>query len=276
MRRFVVLILCLSVFVGIYSPVSARAAKIVDDAGLLTEKEVSALDERARELAEKYDIDVVIVTLQTLNEKNCEAYADDYYDENGYGIGSDYSGVLLLLSMEYRDWAISTTGKAILALPDSSIQSVFSDISPFLSENAYYLAFNRYMDALEACFEAYVSGVPIEESTYNSGEVGVTEETPIRLKQYTKRIGIAFLIGIVAALVSLLIMRSKMNTVKPQTGAQSYIKSGTYSLEKQQDIFLYSQVRKVRRLEITASSGSGSSVHRSSSGRSHGGGHGKF
>ena len=276
MRRFVVLILCLSVFVGIYSPVSARAAKIVDDAGLLTEKEVSALDERARELAEKYDIDVVIVTLQTLNEKNCEAYADDYYDENGYGIGSDYSGVLLLLSMEYRDWAISTTGKAILALPDSSIQSVFSDISPFLSENAYYLAFNRYMDALEACFEAYVSGVPIEESTYNSGEVGVTEETPIRLNQYAKRIGFAFLIGIVAALVSLLIMRSKMNTVKPQTGAQSYIKSGTYSLEKQQDIFLYSQVRKVRRSETTASSGSGSSVHRSSSGRSHGGGHGKF
>ena len=276
MRRFVVLILCLSVFVGIYSPVSARAAKIVDDAGLLAEKEESALDERARELAEKYDIDVVIVTLQTLNEKNCEAYADDYYDENGYGIGSDYSGVLLLLSMEYRDWAISTTGKAISALPDSSIQSVFSDISPFLSENAYYLAFNRYMDALEACFEAYVSGVPIEESTYNSGEVGVTEETPIRLKQYAKRIGFAFLIGIVAALVSLLIMRSKMNTVKPQTGAQSYIKSGTYSLEKQQDIFLYSQVRKVRRSETTASSGSGSSVHRSSSGRSHGGGHGKF
>ena len=277
MRRLVIILLCFAVFTGIYRSVFAREARIVDDAGLLTEKEVSALDERARELTEKYDVDVVIVTVQTLNGKNCEAYADDYYDENGYGIGSDYSGILLLFSMEYRDWAISTTGKAISVLSDSGIQSVFSAISPFLSENAYYLAFNSYMDALEAYFEAYNAGIPIEEFVNNSTEADATKgTTQIRLKQYTKRIGIAFLIGIVVALISLLIMRSKMNTVKHQIGAQSYIKSDTYSLEKQQDIFLYSQVRKVRRSENNSSSSGESSVHRSSSGRSHGGGHGKF
>jgi uncharacterized membrane protein YgcG len=65
-----------------------------------------------------------------------------------------------------------------------------------------------------------------------------------------------------------------MNTAKAQHGASSYILKNTYKVGLQQDIFLYSQLRKVRKSENSTSGGS--SVHSSSGGRSHGGGHGKF
>ena len=76
-----------------------------------------------------------------------------------------------------------------------------------------------------------------------------------------------------------MIMRGQMNTAKAQHGASSYMLKNTYKVGMQQDIFLYSQLRKVRKSENSSAGGhggSGSSVHHSSSGRSHGGGHGKF
>lgn len=290
MKRWILLSLCLVILISSSLSVSASPPKIVDDAGLLTDGEATKLEEKARMLADTYEMDVVIVTVWSLDGKSSESYADDYFDYNGYGIGDDYSGVLLLLSMEYRDWAISTTGEAIYALTDYGIQSVFSSISSYLSEDKYYLAFSSYLDALEPYFQAYDADDPIDGTTgsYNGPGTYVpgTEDEIVYypqqsdLSQTVKQFLIALVIGAVVAAVVLLIMRSRMNTVKPQKGARSYMMPGSYSLNRQQDLFLYSQLRKVRRSENNSSSrgghGGGSSIHRSSSGRSHGGGHGKF
>lgn len=95
------------------------------------------MEEKAQALADAYRIDVVIVTVWSLDGKSSEAYADDFFDGNGYGYGQGNSGVLLLLAMEYRDWAISTCGDGIYALTDYGIESVFSQIAGSLSEDAY-------------------------------------------------------------------------------------------------------------------------------------------
>lgn len=285
MKRILLIFLSLILLLGTPLSVFAAEQKIVDDAGLLSETEREDLESIARQLSERYSVDVVIVTINSLNGKTSESYADDYYDDNGYGYGNDYSGILLLLSMEYRDWAISTCGEGIYALTDYSVQDVFSQISGYLSQDLYYLAFSTYLDALKPYLDAYRSGKPID------GDIGDYEGPGIYIPGtqdnvhyfeptrdflwYIKRIGIAFAIGLVVALIVLLILRSQMNTAKPQRGAASYLLPGSYRVELQRDIFLYSQVRKVRKTE-NSSSGGGSSVHRSSSGRSHGGGHGKF
>ena len=90
---------------------------------------------------------------------------------------------------------------------------------------------------------------------------------------------LSLVIGVVVAAVSVLIMRASMNTKRMQYSASDYMNPGSFHLRTQQDIFLYSNVTKVRRQENNNSSGGGgggSSVHTSSSGRSHGGGGGKF
>jgi len=285
MKRITILIL--SVVLVLSFPLHAFASepKIVDDAGLLSDNEVHLLEEKTRNLSNSYDMDVVIVTANSLNGKTSEAYADDYFDDNGYGIGSDYSGVLLLLSTEYKDWAISTCAETIYALTDYGVEAVFSEIAPYLANDQYYQAFDVYLDALEPYFIAYHSGAPLDGEVHKYEGPGsyesATQEDILRYPEknaswYLKKFMISLAIGAVIALIVLLIMRANMNTARRQHGAGTYMRSGSYHLNLHLDLFLYSQVRKVRRQTESSGSSGGSSVHRSSSGRSHGGGHGKF
>lgn len=287
MKRVITTILCLILI--LVHPVSAYASlpRIVDNADLLTADEEMYLENKAAHLADTYQMDVVIVTVYSLEGKSSEAYADDYFDYNGYGIGSDYSGVLLLLSMEYRDWAISTCGETIYALTDYGIQDVFYSISGYLSEDRYFDAFDAYLDALDPYFAAYADSSPIDgyyegydgPGTYIPGtqeDIVYYDEQPRNLSWYLKKFFIALIIGVIAAGVTLLIMRGQMNTARAQRDAANYTKNGSARITRHQDMFLYSRTQRTRRQESSSGGGGGSSVHRSSSGRSHGGGHGKF
>lgn len=288
MKKFLSVLICLALLFFSSFPVLAAPLKIVDDAGLLTAEQITRLEAKAQTLSEKYQIDLVIVTVWSLDGKTSEAYADDYFDYNGYGIGNDRSGVLLLLAMEYRDWAISTCGQTIHALTDHVIQSVFSAISGYLADDEYYLAFDAYLDALVTYLKNYANGTPIDDFASSYTGPGIyTPGAQDEVIYYDEETGfhwswekflIALVMGIITAGVTLLIMVRQMNTARKQQSADSYMKSGSYALNQQSDLFLYSQVRKVRRSENTSSGhhGGGSSVHRSSNGRSHGGGHGKF
>lgn len=46
---------------------------------------------------------MIIVTVDSLNGKTVEEYADDYYDDNGYGYGENNSGILFLVAMDDRE-----------------------------------------------------------------------------------------------------------------------------------------------------------------------------
>ena len=287
MKKFLALILSLFVLIPLPVYASTSLPRIIDHADLLTTDEEVYLEEKAQRLSAAYAMDVVILTVDSLGGTNSEEYADDYFDENGYGIGDDYSGVLFLLSMEYRDWAISTCGEAIYALTDYSVQQVFYETAEYLSENRYFEAFNAYLDALEPYFSAYRRGKPIDGNIGNYDGPGVfipgtaddiiyyDEQVQRNFGWYLKKFLLSLLIGVIMAGIALLIMRSKMNTAKAQRDAGSYVSDGAAKIIGHRDIFLYSNVKKTRK-EQSNSSGGGSSVHMSSGGRSHGGGHGKF
>ena len=276
MRKLTIFLLCLLLVCPVLTA-SAQNPHIIDDAGLLWSGEISLLEQQAQAITDEYGMDVVILTVNSTHGTYIETFADDFYDRNGYGIGSSYSGVLLVLSMDTREWAISTCGNAIYAITDYGIEQLFEEMAWHLSEDDYYKAFEAYLTALPYYFEAYENGAPIDgwAGNYNgpgSVQTGTREET---VYYETKpNYLLAPLIGLVAAAIIILIMRSLMNTKRPQRSAVNYLVSGTDHLWHR-DIYLYSQVRKVRRQQ-QSSGGGGSSVHRSSGGRSHGGGHGRF
>ena len=95
-------------------------AYVVDDAGLLTDSEENSLNETLKEISNRQSCQVVVVTTNSLDGKSAEAYADDYYDYNGYG----KDGILLLVSMEDRDYGISTCGYATEAFTDAGINYI--------------------------------------------------------------------------------------------------------------------------------------------------------
>lgn len=284
MKRKWRFLFCVLLLLGFVLPVAAQQGRILDNANLLSEAEASMLEERAQDLTDAYEMDVIILTVDTLGGKSAEAYADDYYDEHGYGVGSDHSGVLLLLAMDTREWAISTCGDAIYALTDYGIESIFSEIAGDLSDDDYYHAFSKYLDELDIYFDAYLDGEPIDGySRYgndaDSYQPGTQEEVVYYERRGLSPFQIVLSLGIGAAVsaVVVLVMRGQMSTVKQQHGAVSYLRTGTYALQRRQDFFLYANVSKTRKAENSSGGhGGGSSVHHSSGGSRHGGGHGRF
>lgn len=267
----ILLCICLIGTLILGATAASEFSLVEDNSGLLTSEERTALEQKAGELSRTYQMDVVIITIDALDGTTIEVLADDLYDNRGYGYGSDHSGLLFLLDMNHREWYISTCGKAITAFSDYGLDCLGELVVPYLSSGDYYTAFNVYLDALPAYFDAYEAGEPID----------------IYYEEESKPLVIVFLgsllVGAVAAGIAVLIMRSSMNTKRRQHSAQSYLKPGSFDLRTRRDLFLYSRTTKVRRQENSSSGGSsssrsrgGSSVHRSSSGRSHGGRGGKF
>ncbi len=246
------LVLCLILTLPLAASALDPIQRFTDRANLVPDS--NDLEYRLSVISQKYQMEVAILTVDTLDGKSAMAYADDYYDSQGYGWGTKNSGLLLLIAMDEREWAVSTCGNAIRAVTDNEIDNIISNISGKLSAGAYYDAFDAFLDQIEAEYQAFT-----DENTLDAGDI-------------IFRFVIALVIGAAIAGVALLIMRSKMNTAKQQSGAGSYIIDSTYDLFRCQDIFLYSRTTKTRKAENS----SGSGTHRSSSGRSHGGRSGRF
>lgn len=288
-RNVFSLLLCLFLIGPLVQLASASSAlpMIIDDASLLSDEEQTDLEDKAQSLRATYKMDVVILTVDTLNGKSAQNYADDYYDENGYGYGNDYSGLLFLLAMEEREWYISTCGEAVYAFTDYGLDQLGDLVVSYLSSGDYYNGFTAYLDALSGYFEKYSAGYPLDgycDSYYNADSYDPRSREEIVYYEPAHQINVilSVVIGVISATVAILIMRGSMNTRRRQYSAESYLKNGSFNLHTHQDMFLYSHVSKVRRQENNGGShgnrhgGGGSHVHRSSSGRSHGGRGGKF
>ena len=270
MKRLTVLLVVLMM---VFLPVSyaAEPDRVADMAGLLTSLEEDELRGQIADIAGEYQFDAVIVTADSLNGKTAQEYADDYFDYNGYGYGEDYDGVLLLISMEYRDWAISTCGRGQEVFTAYGLDRIRDAIVPYLSQGQYYSAFERFLDMTQDyLYEAEVN-TPYDTNNRPGEEIVQEREETNWL---TVVLG-CLIVGLAAALIVTGVMKSKLKSVRPQTDARQY--AGNFDVTLANDLFLYRTVSRTARPERNSSSGGGgSSRHTSSSGRSHGGSSGKF
>lgn len=277
MKKRVFAILCLLLLI-LPLPILAEEAKplVVDNAGLFSPEEKDSLTIQAQALGDTYHMDVVILTTNTLSGKRPQDYADDYYDDMGYGQGSNASGMLLLISMEERDWYLSTCGDAIYALTDYGIEQLGMVLVSGMQVD-YAEGIQAFFDALPEYLDAYKAGTPIDGNRRQSNDFyhGDQESVVYSREPASPNLTLSIIIGLVVAIISVGAMVATMNTKHRQYGASSYLTKGSLHFPRMQDLFLYSNVTKTRKPEPQNHSG-GSSVHHSSSGRSHGGGGGKF
>jgi len=253
MKKWLSVLLCiflLCVTLGISA--FAHPDRLVDDADLLTSVEESVIREQLDQISQTYNMDVVIVTVPDIGNTSVVAYADDYFDYNGYGLGdSGQDGVLLLINMAGRDWYISTCGAGIEAFDDSTIDTIGESIVEYLSVENYAQAFQTFSDECNYYIDGYVNGFPFSFGT---------------------NLLISLAIGFVIALIATGVMKGQLKSVHKQSAASEYVRQNSLNITQSNEIFLYRNVTRVRK----ETESSGSSTHTSSSGRSHGGGGGKF
>ncbi len=264
--------LCLMLLLAFpFCAFAENTAYVADDADLLTVQEEANLQAQCEELKTATGWSVVIVTTNTLNGKSPMEYADDYFDYNDYG----ENGCLFLLSMEDRDWWVSTSGTAIHAITDYTLNTVIpEEIVGKLSSGDYYRAFSDFGTLALRCYTEAQTGDPYDTNNLYIGsdgkEIGASSDDNERFYP----IIISLICALVISLVITKMVKSGYKPVRMNASASNYLVDGSLNVTQQYEHFLYSTVSKSAR--SSSSSGGGSSTHSSSSGSSHGGGGGKF
>lgn len=264
------LLICAALLLVFSLPVSAereipeerQLPLLVDDAGLLPFWDAEEVLAKLEEISERQECEVAIVTVDSLEGQSATAFADDLYDYFGYGYGPDDDGILLLISMEDRDWAITTYGFGIYAFTDAGQKYIMDRVVPLLGDEQYRDAFLCFADLCDEFLTQAHNGAPFD---YGS--------MPKKFNWVMIPIGLG--IGMIIALIVVSVMKSGMKSVRRQQNAANYTRPGSFAVRYGNEMFLYHNVSRVRK-ETSSSSSGGSSTHRSSSGRSHGGSSGKF
>ncbi|QQO07824.1 TPM domain-containing protein [Breznakiella homolactica] len=120
-------------------------SKIHDDAGLFSQSQREALEKRAQALAAETAVDFVIVTTNTTGAKTSMAFADDFFDDNHFGIGSSRDGMLLLFNMQEREIWISTHALALDYFKDSDIEVLLDKVFVPLQNASYEGAAEEFL-----------------------------------------------------------------------------------------------------------------------------------
>ena len=94
--------LALSMTVSAYAAgntllIAPGTSRVNDYADILSDDEEQALLDKVNALSEELEFDIVILTTNSLDGKTAEQYADDFYDQNGFGYGDEKDGALMLL-----------------------------------------------------------------------------------------------------------------------------------------------------------------------------------
>ena len=266
---------------------------IVDMANILNSEQTSQLEQKITQVINNCQMDVVILTTCLNNGKSMVDFADDYYDENDYGIDLRKSGLILVLSLQDNEWYISTSGAAIDTFSDWGIEYLGKVMKPSLVDRNFYQAFEDFVSYTEKFNVQAVTDKPYDR--YNQGDLpnlDVDEEVvfdnqdnsePKTKMDSNKRILISLGAGLIIGFIISFIRMGKLNTKKSVKNANEYVKENSFKLTKSNDLYLYQTVTKRARPKYEDNNHSTSSyhkttssTHRSSSGRTHGGGGGKF
>lgn len=263
-------LLMLSLALGLTAAVSADTAYVHDNAGLIDSQQEAQLEQTIAKLRKTYKQDFVAVVEMGTGSKTAQQYADDYYDQKGFGYGKDSSGILLLIDMENRQIALSTYGSSIRYFTDKRINLILDKVAAALQKGTVADGVQSFLDeAAYYCKE----GIPKGQHTVDSETGAISRYHSVSGKQLLLFAVIS--LGAAGFICAIVLAKYSMRT---NSYYYPYSQKGTMNLTRREDTYINTTVT-TRRIEQSSSSSSShhssssrSTTHRSSSGRSHGGG----
>lgn len=246
-RKWHILPLLILLLMLIALPAQASEYTYVDDsADLLTAQEELLLEKRAQEISVQYGCGIHIVTLWDYNAygSDVRGAAEKYFTNHNCGIGSDANGVLLMLSMAERDYALIAHGN----IGNTAFTDYGKDVlsEAFLDDFAYddwAKGFMDYLSTSEDFLLAAAEGEPVDVAQ-GSG-TGLT-------------LVMVLLVPALIAGVACGIMAGSMKTARSKTHADDY-RRGVQLAERSDRFITRTVVRQ--KIETSSSSSGGTRVN---------------
>lgn len=251
MKRLFSVLLALLLVLSLSATVFASAQEtfVLDEADLLTSSEESSLETKLRSISKEYGAQIIVATMPSLQGWDIDSFIEYAYDTTGFGFGTYHDGVMLLIAMEEREYRILSNGLAGDAIGGSEIDAISDAIVSDLSAGYYADAFDAYADRCAYYLNGAVNGYPFNFGGSLLGSIAI---------------------GLLAGVITALVLKGQLKSVKRQDQASNYVRNGSMHLTTNSDLFLYRNIHRTRRQTSSSSGGS-----RSGGGSRHVGG-GKF
>ncbi len=245
------LILCLLLALPAMADSARELPLVCDTCGLLTEEQDEELNAKAEEYSRQYACDIIVVVVDDTDFYDVETFTEGVYNKYNFGWGEDRSGVILLLSMEERDYDLAAYGYGNTAFTDFGKDQLMKDVRSYLKKNDWYGGFSRYIDLCADYLRQAREGKPVDRGLFRLS-------APVVIW--------SLVAGVIFALIVTAVLKAKMKSAVLQTKADDYL-SGDLRLDYEDDRFLRKDVVRVRRNEGSGGGRGGTSVR--SSGFSH-------
>lgn len=278
---------------------SSTDNRVFDLADIYTDSEETELNQQIEKVKSLTGWDIGIVT-NTLgvSQWDMQDIADDIYDYCGFGADTDnYSGALLVVDMNSRQFCISTCGTAIQGVNDRYMDKIYDSIEDCLRDGDNTGGAYEYVNGLADSF--INSSLP--KNTDDKGFVidsegnrwivdghGFDSSGNIKYQSFWQKwlagLKITWLptviVLVIVLAVFLITLRHRYKNFG-QGNSTAPEASERIALRNRSDVFVDKRVVVTKIPRNTgggsgrSGGGGGSSTHTSSSGRSHGGGGGR-
>ena len=236
---------------------------VTDAAGLLTDPQISKLFECGQILADQYGCGVYLVTVDSYTEFDAgsiDQVSESIYQYYDMGIGSEKNGIMLILSMNEREYDLCAFGNAAnTAFTDYGRSLIEDEILDNFRDDDWYGGFEDYYLECEYLLMQYANGEPVD--IWITDEPGYVNPNCFYIfgKAIPQQEFYIFGVGLplIVALVACLIMRSKMKNVSRQYSAENYMTSSRAQMTYRSDDFQYITTQRVKIEENRSSGGSG-------------------
>ena len=251
-KLFALLAALFLVLLAVPAAADASGSYVFDEAQLLDEQQEQQLNDLAAKYTKKYDCGLYIATVDNYRDSGSDVQdaAEKIYQEKNMGVGAQHDGILLLLSMSERDYALICHGNLANRIFDQTAREDIAD--SFLS----YFGRNDWNNGFQAYLES--SGKALSGDHFKQGMLGIV---------------VVLACPAAVALIVVMTLKSKMKSVKIGAQARMYLLQGSEKWRVRDDIYTHTtEVR--RRIEQPRSQSVGHGSSSSSGGFS--GTSGKF
>ena len=212
------------------SDVTYNGTYVTDAYGLFSDTQRAALEAKATELAQKYNMGVYLLVVDKMNGMDNPSsaqrtnFATSFYRANDLGLGSGKDGIMLVLAVESRDYVTIAYGQGSYSFSDEGIAAMEDKVKSYLGDNDWVGGSNAYYDNIGEQLDYYaVRGKPW------------TEPDPFSLV-----LKILAMLGIPAGVAYGAVSsdRNAMKTARESAEAQSYLERGSFTLTDSDDQFV--------------------------------------
>ncbi len=225
---------------------------VTDSAGLLTEKQRQKLNENGEKLSKKYDCGVYIITVDDITKHidapDIETAAETLYLQHEMGETDDQSGILLLLSMEGRDWAMFAFGYGNIAFTDYGKQYLSGSFLDDFREDQWYDGLKDYQKRCAEMIQRAQKGQPVD-----------IHSRPVPSSVKIISIVCCVALGFAVAGTIMKVLKNQLKSVAKGTNADCFVDDSGLRLTKQYDTYVRTSTHRRYDPRSSSSSRGGSS-----------------